>query len=435
MAEPLAGAHAASGEARIVRTVTMRLLPLLILLYTVAYVDRSVVGFAKLQLAADIGLGDTAYGFGAGLFFIGYFLFELPSNILLTRVGARRWFARILVSWGVVTVLMATIRTPLAFYVLRFLLGAAEAGLYPGIVFYLTRWYPQRHLGRILGLFLMAQPFALIMTGPLSAWLLGLDGALGLRGWQWLFVVSGVPAVLLALPTLVLLPDDLAAARWLSNGDRRWLAAALAEETPPPHAAAAGEWRGVFRDGRVLRLALALLPFPLAVYGVTLWLPTLLAAGGRALPVAGLLFAVPYVFGAIALWVVPRRSDRAGQRHGYVIGNALLAALGLAGSAALPGTLFPLAALCLAVFGLYASQSVFWTLPSAMLTGTAAAAGIAIINSVGNLGGYLGPFLMGVIKEQTGRTTDGLYVLAGSLLLTIWIMAGERRRAGGDRAP
>lgn len=428
MAEPSAGTHGVSDEARIVRTVTMRLLPLLILLYTVAYVDRSVVGFAKLQLAADIGLGDTAYGFGAGLFFIGYFLFELPSNILLTRVGARRWFARILVSWGVVTVLMATIRTPLAFYVLRFLLGAAEAGLYPGIVFYLTRWYPQRHLGRILGLFLMAQPFALILTGPLSAWLLGLDGAWGLRGWQWLFVVSGVPAVLLAVPTLVLLPDDLAAARWLSDADRRWLAAALAEEAPASHAEA-GAWRGVFRDGRVLRLALAFLPIPLAVYGVTLWLPTVLAGGARGLSTTGYLFAIPYVFAAVALWIVPRLSDRSGQRYRYVIVNAVVAAVGLASSAALPGMVLPLAALCLAVFGLYASQSIFWTLPPAMLTGPAAAAVIAIINSVGNLGGYLGPFVMGLIKGQTGRTTDGLYVLAASLAITVAVMATERRKA------
>ena len=419
-------------EARIIRTVTVRLLPLLIILYTVAYVDRSVVGFAKLQLAADIGLGDTAYGFGAGLFFIGYFLFELPSNILLTRVGARRWFARILVTWGLVTVSMATIRTPLAFYVLRFLLGAAEAGLYPGIVFYLTRWYPQRHLGRILGLFLMAQPFALILTGPLSAWLLGLDGTWGLRGWQWLFVVSGVPAVLLAVPTLLLLPDDPVAARWLTPADRDWLKSAVARAAPAAHAASDG-WRSVLRDGRVLRLAFAFMPFPLAVYGFTLLLPTLLAAGGRDLPTAGFLFAVPYVFAAAALWIVPRLSDRSGKRHRYIIVNAILAAAGLILSAALPGTALPFAGLCVAVFGLYASQSIFWTLPSAMLSGAAAAAGIAIINSVGNLGGYLGPFVMGFIKDQTGRTTDGLYVLAASLALTVAIMAYEFRLAQRSR--
>lgn len=428
MADPLAGARAGADEARIVRTITKRLLPLLILLYTVAYVDRSVVGFAKLQLAADIGLGDTAYGFGAGLFFIGYFLFELPSNILLTRVGARRWFARILVSWGIVTVLMATIRTPLAFYVLRFLLGAAEAGLYPGIVFYLTRWYPQRHLGRILGLFLMAQPVALILTGPLSAWLLGLNGAWGLRGWQWLFVVSGIPAVLLAAPTLLLLPDDPVAARWLSAADRRWLNSASTDGIPTTHPAPQ-EWRGAFRDARVFRLALAFLPFPLAVYGVTLWLPTLLAGGGRDVPTTGFLFVIPYVFAAVALWIVPRLSDRSGKRYRYIIVNAVLAAVGLASSAMLPGLILPLAALCLAVFGLYASQSIFWTLPPAMLTGSAAAAGIAIINSVGNLGGYLGPFVMGLIKGQTGRTTDGLYVLAASLVVTVALMATERRKA------
>ncbi len=426
MADQAIVGEAASEERRIIRRVTVRLLPLLILLYTVAYVDRSVVGFAKLQLAADIGLGDTAYGFGAGLFFIGYFLFELPSNILLTSVGARRWFARILVSWGVVTVAMATIRTPMAFYVLRFLLGAAEAGLYPGIVFYLTRWYPQRHLGRILGLFLMAQPFALILTGPLSAWLLGLDGLFGLRGWQLLFVVSGVPAILLALPTLLLLPDDPASARWLSPDERGWLEKQMTREAQAA-SSETGVWRSVFRNGLVMRLAFAFLPFPLAVYGVTTWLPTLLTMGGRDLQTVGVIFALPYTFAAAALWIVPRLSDRSGKRHRYIIVNSLLAGAGLAMSAALPGTILPLSGLCLAAFGLYAGQSIFWTLPSTRLTGAAAAAGIAIINSVGNLGGYLGPFVLGFIKDETGDIRGGLYFLATSLVLTVVLMTADWR--------
>lgn len=418
-------AEAPEDLARILRKITLRLLPLLILLYTVAYVDRSVLGFAKLQLAADIGLSDTAYGLGAGLFFIGYFLCEVPSNLILTRVGARRWFARILFSWGAVTVAMAAIRSPTAFYVLRFLLGAAEAGLYPGVIFFLTRWYPQHHLARVLGLFLLAQPFALIITGPLSGALLGLDGAAGLRGWQWLFIVSGIPAILLALPTLLMLPDDPARARWLSSADRRRLEEALAadaQDTPGDH-----RTLDALRNPRVLRLAFAFLPFPLAVYGMTLWLPTLLADRGAGTMTAGLLFAIPYVFAVAALTTVPRRSDRSGDRERYVIANAVVAGVGLAISAGSPGLLLPLAGLCLAAFGLYGAQSVFWTLPARMLSGSTAAVGIAVINSVGNLGGYVGPFAVGLVKDRTGSLTYGIYFLAAGLLLTVALLAPPRQ--------
>lgn len=396
-----------------------------------AYVDRSVLGFAKLQLAADIGLSETAYGFGAGLFFIGYFLFEVPSNLLLTRVGARRWFARILLSWGAVTVAMAAIRSPTSFYILRFLLGVAEAGLYPGVIFYLTRWYPQRHLGRVLGLFLLAQPFALIITGPLSGALLGLDGAAGLRGWQWLFIVSGTPAVLLALPTLRLLPDDPAGARWLSPADRLRLEHELAADAPPAGAADHGALAAL-RDPRVLRLAFAFLPFPLAIYGMTLWLPTLLADRGAETMTAGLLFAVPYVFAVAALATVPRWSDRSGDRERYVIVNAVVAGIGLALSAASPGLLMPLVGLCLAAFGLYGAQSVFWTLPARLLSGSTAAVGIAVINSVGNLGGYIGPFAVGVIRDRTGSLASGIVFLAAGMVLTIALLA---RQGSSARRP
>jgi sugar phosphate permease len=415
----------AAVETRVVRTLTLRLVPLLILLYTVAYIDRSVLAFAKLQLSGDIGLSETAYGFGAGLFFIGYFLFEVPSNLILSRVGARRWFARILVTWGAVTIAMAMVRSPMAFYVLRFLLGAAEAGLYPGILYYLTRWYPQRHLGRVLGLFLMAQPVALMITGPLSGLLLGLDGHAGLRGWQWLFIVSGLPAVLLAAPTLLVLPDGPAKARWLSRSDREWLLRRLEAEAPAGAEAHPGVL-AILRNGRVLRLGLAFLPFPLAVYGLTLWLPTILAEGGVSALASGFLFATPYAFALAALLLVPRASDRSGRRHRYISANSLLAAAGLAGAALLPGIALPLLALSIAAFGLYGGQSVFWTLPPRFLTGPAAAVGIAFINALGNLGGYLGPFAMGAIKDASGSASLGLLLLAAALLLTVALMAVDR---------
>ncbi len=255
-------AEVSPDEPRIVRLMTVRLIPFLILLYTVAYIDRSTLGFAKLQMSADVGLSGTADGLGAGLFFLGYFLFEVPSNLFLARVGARRWFARILVTWGAVTVAMALIRSPMTFYLLRFLLGAAEAGFYPGVVFYFTRFYPQRHLARVFGLFLLAQPFALIITGPLSGYLLGLDGMGGLRGWQWLFILSGVPAILLAWPTLrccrtaldrrpgcplAIVPGS--SASWPRNRDRN----GVVEHGNPLRA---------LKDYRVLLVALQFLPFP-----------------------------------------------------------------------------------------------------------------------------------------------------------------------------
>lgn len=424
MTDPRAGESAEATETRIMRQVTLQLVPLLMLFYTVAYVDRSVLAFAKLQLGADIGLSDTAYGFGAGLFFIGYFLFEVPSNLILSRIGARRWFARILVTWGAVTMLMAAIRSPEMFYVLRFLLGAAEAGLYPGILYFFTRWYPQRHLGRVLGLFLIAQPIALIVTGPLSGVLLGLDGLAGLRGWQWLFIVSGTPAVLLAIPTLLLLPDAPASARWLAPRDRVWIEDTLAQDVSARHGGSPSVL-SVLRNGRVFRLALAFLPFPLAIYGVTLWLPTILEATNGSPIVIGLLFAIPYVFAALSLWVIPRRSDRTGERHRYVLWSAALSALGLA-AAAVPGPLLSLAALCVAAFGLYGGQSVFWTLPPRFLQGPAAAVGIAFINAFGNLGGYLGPLAVGAIKDRTGSTAAGMLFLAGSFVLTIAMILIDR---------
>lgn len=413
-------------EARIMRQVTLRLVPLLMLFYMVAYVDRSVLAFAKLQLSADVGLSDTAYGFGAGLFFIGYFLLEVPSNLILARIGARRWFARILVTWGAVTILMATIRSPNMFYLLRFLLGAAEAGLYPGILYFFTRWYPQRQLGRVLGLFLIAQPIALIVTGPLSGVLLGLDGLAGLRGWQWLFIVSGTPAVLLAIPTLFLLPDAPSAASWLSPRDRDWIEAAIRAEAPP-NPDASPSVCSVLRNSRVLRLAVAFLPFPLAIYGVTLWLPTILSATSASPIVIGLLFSVPYIFAALSLCIVPRRSDRTGRRHRYVLLSALLAAVGLA-AAALPGPALSLAALCVAAFGLYGGQSVFWTLPPRFLQGPAAAVGIAFINAFGNLGGYLGPLAVGAIRDHTGSTALGMLFLAGSFAVTITMIMIDQAR-------
>ena len=280
-------------EQRLVRLITLKLIPFLVLLYLVAYVDRSAVGFAKLHMGADIGLGDAAYGLGAGLFFIGYFLCEVPSNLLLDRFGARRWFARILLTWGAITIGMAFVTGPSGFYVMRLLLGAAEAGFFPGVLYYITQWYPVRHRGKILGLFILSQPLAMLVTGPLSGALLGLDGNLGLHGWHWLFICIGTPAVLLAWPTLRLLPDGPAQVRWLDDAQRSWLKEQLANDLREFGQTRHGNPLHALKDGRVLLLALFYLPVTLSIYGLGLWLPTLIHQFGGSDLVTGFVSAVP----------------------------------------------------------------------------------------------------------------------------------------------
>jgi D-galactonate transporter len=420
-------------ETRIIGRITAKLIPFLILLYVVAYVDRSTLGFAKLQMNADAGLSDSAYGLGAGLFFIGYFLFEVPSNVLLVRFGARRWFARILVTWGAVTVAMALIHSPTSFYVLRFLLGAAEAGFYPGVVFFLGQWFPMRHRARIFGLFMLAQPFALIVTGPLAGGLLGMEGAAGLHGWQWLFILSGLPAIVLAWPTLRLLPDSPRDARWLHAEDRVWLDGELERERRETRPERHPNPLLALKDTRVLLLALYFLPYPLAIYGLSAWLPTIIKAfGGVSNLETGLLSAIPYLFAVAGLLIVPRHSDRTGERFGHIAAAAALGAAGLVVSASAHSHVVQLGALCFTAFGLYAAQPIFWTLPGRFLTGPMAAAGIAVINSLGNLGGYIGPFGIGLIKERTGNLADGLYFLAlgvflFAVLLTLVVKAALQR--------
>ncbi|MCY0386713.1 MFS transporter [Robbsia sp. Bb-Pol-6] len=430
-------------ETRTIRRITFKLVPFLVLLYLAAYIDRSTLGFAKLQMNADIGIGDAAYGFGAGLFFIAYFLFEVPSNVFLVRIGASRWFARILVTWGTITVAMALIRGPASFYLLRFLLGAAEAGFYPGVVYFLCQWFPARHRASIFGLFLLSQPLALIVTGPLSGGLLGMEGIAGLHGWQWLFILTGLPAMLLAWPTLRLLPDRPRDAHWLPAADRVWLDAELARERREkgPVLDAAGAQAHPLRalgDARIVLLALYFLPYPLAVYGMSMWLPTIIKAFGVSNLTTGFLSAIPYFFAIAGLLTVPRSSDRRDERMWHIAGSAALGAIGLAVSATAHSHVVQLAALCLTAFGLYAAQPIFWTLPSRFLSGTSAAAGIAMINAIGNLGGYLGPFTVGAIKQYTGRLADGLYFLAaGVLLLGVLLTVVVRRyvEAPGGATP
>ncbi|AOK08495.1 MFS transporter [Burkholderia sp. AU28942] len=410
---------AAVDERQLTRLLTRKLVPFLALIYVVAYVDRTVVGFAKLHMNAAIGLGDAAYGLGAGLFFIGYFLCEVPSNLALGRLGARVWFARILATWGVITMAMALVQGPTSFYVLRFLLGAAEAGLYPGILYFLTQWFPMRERARVIGLLVLAQPLAGIVTGPLAGWLLSTHGLLGLSDWQTLFVVSGLPAVLLAWPTLRLLPESPAHARWLNDGERRWIARQLAADRDTYRPDSHGNPLAALRDRRVLLLAALFLPFPLCIYGLSLWLPTIIHAFGTGDAATGLLSAVPYLFAVAGLLVVPRHSDRKRERYWHIVVVSAAAAATMAASAWVRQPALQFLFICLTAFSLYSIQAVVWALPGEFLTGTSAAVGIAAINSLANLGGYAGPYGIGLIKASTGSLAAGLYFLAATLLFAV----------------
>lgn len=409
----------AAEEHRIVGMLVRRLIPFLALIYVVAYIDRSVVGFAKLHMNAAIGISDAAYGLGAGLFFVGYFLCEVPSNLALERFGARRWFARILFTWGVITMAMAFTQGAHSFYVLRFLLGAAEAGLYPGILYFLTKWFPMRHRARIIGLLVLAQPIALIITGPLAGLVLSTHGLFGMSNWQTLFVLSGLPAVLLCLPTLKLLPESPASAAWLAPADRAWIERELAADQAAYALKAHGNPLRALRDKRVLLLSLLFLPFPLSIYGLSLWLPTIIKQFGVTDAMTGLLSAVPYLFAVVGLWLVPRHSDRKGERYGHIVVVSGMAAVTMALSAWVQSPVLQFLFICLTAFSIYSIQAVVWALPGEFLTGASAAVGIATINSLANLGGYFGPYGIGVIKDATGSLAAGLYFLAAMLLFAV----------------
>ncbi|TWI53472.1 sugar phosphate permease [Pseudomonas duriflava] len=420
-----------SPEMRLIRLITLKLIPFLILLYLVAYIDRSAVGFAKLHMGADVGIGDAAYGLGAGLFFIGYFLFEVPSNLFLQRFGARRWFARILITWGLITMGMAFIQGPTSFYVMRFLLGVAEAGFFPGVLYYITQWYPVRHRGKILGLFILSQPIAMMVTGPLSGALLGMDGMLGLHGWQWLFLMIGTPAVLLAWPTLAFLPDGPAQVAWLSKDEKRWLTSELDKDVQAFGQTSHGNPLHALKDKRVLLLALFYLPVTLSIYGLGLWLPTLVHQFGGSDLTTGFVSAIPYIFGIIGLLIMPRSSDRLNDRYGHLAVLYALGAVGFFCSASLTAPVLQLAALSLAAFSLFSCTAIFWTLPGRFFSGASAAAAIALINSVGNLGGYIGPFGIGALKAYTGTLASGLYFLTAVLcigLLMTWFVYNRLER-------
>ena len=404
-------------ERATVGRVTARLMPLFCLMYLIAYIDRQNVSYAKLEMVQALGLSEAAYGLGASLFFIGYFLFEAPSNLILAKVGARVWFARIMFTWGLVTLALGFTQNAAMFYVLRFLLGVTEAGFFPGVLYVLTLWYPQAHRARMVGLFMIASALANAVGAAVGGLLLDLDGLLGLAGWQWVFLATGAPAVLLTPYVLWKLPNGPALASWLPDDEKAWLAATLAAERGGVVDDHRGAWKAIF-DPRVLLLAGLYIGMPLGAYGLSYWLPTIVKSFGVSNSVNGFINVIPWLFVAAALWLVPRHAARHGASAWHVAGPVLLGAIALVLSVIVPGAALKFAMLCVAAPAIFSAQPVFWSLPPSFLSGPRAAAGIAAINAIGNLGGFIAQNLVPLVRDATGSNLAPMLALAAVLLLT-----------------
>ena len=409
-------APAQSGfEAALVSKLTRRLVPFLFLLYIVAYLDRINVGFAALQMQGQLHLSDEVYGLGAGLFFAGYFVFQLPSNLLLERVGARRWLAALMVVWGAVSTSMIFVRTPHSFYALRFLLGVAEAGFFPGVILYLKNWFPADARARTVAWFMTAAPLSGVVGGPISGALLGLHHA-GLAGWQWMFIMEGIPAVLLGGLAACYLTDRPAAATWLSDEQRDWLLATLRQESQQTAAVSRTNVWAAFTHPGIWLLVLVYFGLDTVSYGISLWLPNLIRSlSGVSDFVIGLLSTIPYIAAAISMVLVGMHSDRSGERRWHTALPAFVGASGLLLAAQSTSVVPMIAGITVAVLGVFSMLGPFWTMPTSLLTGSAAAAAIALINSVGNLGGFFGPYIIGLVRTHTGSFKNGLLVVGATL--------------------
>ncbi|WP_118180462.1 MFS transporter [Paraburkholderia phosphatilytica] len=400
------------------RRITWRFMPLLFASYVAAYLDRVNVGFAKLQMLSSLHFSEAAYGLGAGLFFIGYFLFEVPSNLLMHRVGARRWIARIMISWAVLTMATAWIRTPVMFYFVRFLLGVAEAGFFPGMILYLTYWFPSHRRGRMVAILMAGIPVSGLLGGPLSGFLMhALNGAGGLEGWQWLFIVEALPSALLGVVVYRWLDDHVADATWLTDEEKRRVQVEIdTDDATRTHASVAA----VFGSARVWLLCLTLFGIVMGSYAIGFWQPSIIRNTGVHDPLMiGLLTTIPYAAALVSMIVVGRHADNTRERRWHVIVPALTAATGFTLCAANgDDPLLSMAGLTLAVSGVVTALPMFWALPTAFLGGTGAAAGIALINCTGNLAGFVSPTVIGWLKSRTHTLESGLLLTAAMLALS-----------------
>ncbi len=410
------------------RRLRWRLVPYLLLLYVIAWFDRVNVGFAALTMNAQLGISEAAYGFGAGIFFVGYALFEVPSNLILARVGARRWIARIMVTWGLISIAMMFVRGEWSFYALRFALGVAEAGFLPGIIYYLSNWFPKTERARAVSWFMLGIPLGTVFGGPLAGALLGLDGAYGLSGWRWLFLLEGVPAVIFGVVTWWWLPDTPRDARWLNADEREHVARRVAEEqaaTRTRHAASSS-LRTALLHPTVWLLAVVMFCCQTGSYGLNLWIPQIVKGlSAQSNLMVGFISAIPYACAALAMLWCGRSSDRSNERFFHVAVPSLIGAAGFAASAFIHSPVLGMVALSIAAMGDLCTRGPFWALPARFLSGSALAAGIALINTMAALGGFVGPTIVGYVRQVTGGFTGGLLFLAALLVVaaagTMWL--------------
>jgi MFS transporter, ACS family, tartrate transporter len=413
--------------SKVISRLTRRLVPFLFVLYIIAYLDRINVGFAALQMREQLHFNDAVYGTGAGIFFAGYFFFQLPSNLILNRIGARRWICLLMVVWGVISCCMIFVTTPRNFYALRFSLGLAEAGFFPGMILYLRNWFPASARARTVALFMTAAPLAGVIGGPVSGALLSLHQRGGLAGWQWLFLIEGLPAIILGAVVVFFLTDLPANAVWLPVEQRQWLIDTLDQEHHSASATNSISAAAALSSGRVWLLSFLYLGMNTCTYGISLWLPTLLRSlSGVSDFTLGLLSAIPYILAAISMVIIGYHSDRTGERRWHA---AILAFVGSAAllTAAYSHSVVPMiAALSLAVLAEFSMMGPFWAIPTTFLAGTGAATGIALINSIGNLGGFLGPYVIGRMRNSTGEFKGGLLVVAAAMAFAGCIAAATR---------
>ena len=425
-----ADANAQLGRATLAK-VGWRLLPFLLLLYIVAWIDRVNIGVAALQMKPDLGLSDTVFGFGAGIFFAGYFLFEVPSNLILVRVGARFWIARIMITWGILSVLMMFVQGPTSFYVLRFLLGVAEAGFLPGIIYYLGSWFPGAERARAVSWFMVAIPLASVIGQPLSGLLLELDGWHGLQGWHWLFLLEGLPAVALGFVVLAYLPDSPDKAKWLAPTERKWLTERISGEQRTAQVRhGSGGWSTAFSHPTVWLLAVVLFACQTGNYGLQFWIPQIVQGlSGYGNLTTSMIAALPYAAAAVGMILIGRSSDRTGERLLHVAIPSAIAGVAFIVGAQFMLLLPAMIALTIASVGDLGTRGPFWALPTRFLTGSAAAAGIALINTCASLGGFFGPLAIGFLRDRTGGGNAAGLVVLGVLMLLAAVGALRLRSA------
>jgi MFS transporter, ACS family, tartrate transporter len=417
--------HGNTVETATMRQVALRILPFLMLCYFISFLDRVNLGFAALQMVSDLHLSASTFGLGGGLFFVTYFFCEVPSNLLLEKVGARRWIARIMITWGFLAGGMALVKGPHSFYAMRLLLGAAEAGFFPGVILYLSYWFPARYRARIIGMFTVAIPVSSFLGSPISAALLGIDGWLGLRGWQWMFIVEAAPAILLGLVCLTVLSDHPAHAKWLNADRRNWLVSTIDSESREVRPVAQSTLWQVLWNKHVLALSLVLAGSTAVSSGLQLWQPQIIRSYGLSYLQTGLLNSLPFALASLLMIWWGKRSDQTGERIWHAGLPLLVSAFSLAAALLFQSLFSIIVILCLAVIGIYAGKGPVWAVSIECLSATTAAAGLAQINAISNLAGFGTTYLMGLIKDATGKFSLALLplvVLSAAAALTIFLL-------------